>query len=201
MRNMLTVFWKPIGIMLLVLMFTAPASAVNCDNLQLSGMTDAQIVQLKQQCIDIQKKAADAASTIPTVSTQDLSQYAELGQKYGIALSEVAKSVGTTVNELAQTPVGIFMLIMVGWKVMGHDLLGIIGGFLWFIVMIPLWLHFFNRLVLKDRKIDEECDPTTGKVKSRTIYPIKYQDGPGPMAGFLAVALILICICGFVMVF
>lgn len=197
MRNMLAMCT-----MLLALVCAAPAMAtVNCDNLQLSGMTDAQIVQLKQNCLDIQKKAADAASVIPTVSTTDLSQYAELGQKYGIALSEVAKSVGTTVNELAQTPVGIFMLVMVGWKVMGHDLLGIIGGFLWFIVMIPLWLHFFNRLVLKDRKIDEECDPTTGKVKSRTIYPIRYQDGPGPMAGFLGAAFVLICICGFVMVF
>ena len=188
--------------MLLALMFAAPAMAtVNCDNLQLSGMTDAQIVQLKQNCLDIQKRAAEAGSAIPNVSAQDLSQYADLGKKYGVALSEVAKSVGTTVNELAQTPVGIFMFVMVGWKVMGHDVLGIIGGFCWFIVMLPLWVHFFNRLVMKDRKVDEICDPNTGKVTRRTVYPIKYEDGPGPVAVVMMIIMIMICVAGFIMVF
>jgi hypothetical protein len=186
---------KSFGVLFLVLMFSTPVFA-SCDGLSVSGMTDQQIVALKQKCVEM-----EAAAASPAATAQDLSQYAELGKKYGIALSEVAKSIGTTVNELATTPVGIFMLIMVGWKVLGHDLLGVIGGFLWFIVMLPLWAHYFNKLVLKDRKTDEVFNETTGKLLKRTYYPIKYEDGPGPMAVMLFICMVAICIAGFAMIF
>ena len=199
MHNMFINYWKPVLIMplmLLMLVFAAPAMA-SCDGLSVSGLTDAQIIDLKKACVEATAKAAVA----PPVTATDLSQYAELGQKYGIALSEVAKSVGTTVNELAQTPVGIFMLVMVGWKVMGHDLLGVVGGTAWFLTMLPLWILFFNRMVFNDRRIDSTFDPNTGKLLERKVYPIKYEDGPGPIASVMLIVLVVICIAGFVMVF
>ena len=109
--------------------------------------------------------------------------------------------MGTTVNELAQTPVGIFMLVIVGWKTLGHDLLGVFGGIVWFTIMIPTWILFFRRMIFKDVKITESMDPTTGKLVKRVTDPIKYEDGPGPVAVVMVVVLVLICIAGFIMVF
>lgn len=86
MHNMFINYWKPVLIMplmLLMLVFAAPAMA-SCDDLSVSGLTDAQIIDLKKACVEAIAKAAVA----PPVTATDLSQYAELGQKYGIALSE-----------------------------------------------------------------------------------------------------------------
>jgi hypothetical protein len=179
-----------------IVVCSAPAFA-SCDGMAVSGMNDAQIVELKQKCVDLEKQAAAS----PPVTAENIEEYANLGKKYGIALSEVAKSVGTTVNELAQTPVGIFMLVIVGWKTLGHDLLGVFGGIVWFTVMIPTWILFFRRLVFKDIKVTETWDPTTGKLLKRVTDPIKYEDGPGPVAGVMVALLIPICIAGFIMIF
>ena len=171
-------------------------ASTNCDDLRIGGLSDSAVIDLKKKCIEIQNNIA----TSPKITVSQVEEYADLGKKYGIALSEVAKSIGTTVNELAYTPVGIFMLAIVGWKVIGHDLLGVIGGTLWFMTMLPLWVFYFNKLVLKDRKIDEKFD-STGKLTDRVVYPIYYSEGPGPAAGFLVVAILLICFAGFVMIF
>ena len=167
----------------------------SCDGLTVSGLSDSAIIELKRKCVEVQTQAVS-----PAVTANQLEEYADLGKKYGVALSEVAKSVGTTVNELAQTPVGIFMLIMVGWKVLGHDLLGIIGGTIWFITMIPLWIYFFHRLVLNDREVIEKFD-LNGKIESKVFSPIKYENGPGPAAGFLIVAFLILCAVGLIMIF
>jgi len=181
---------------LLAVSCATPAFA-SCDGLSISGLTDVQIVQLKQACVELQAKAAAA----PPVTAENIEEYANIGKKYGIALSEVAKSVGTTVNELAQTPVGIFMLIVVGWKTLGHDLLGVFGGIVWFSVMIPTWILFFRRMVFKDIKTTDMFDPTTSKLVKRIKDPIKYEDGPGAAAFVLLIVLVAICIAGFVMIF
>lgn len=177
-------------------MCVEPAFAsASCDGISISGMADALIVKLKQECVDIQAKAAATPITV-----ENIEEYTTLGKKYGLALSEVAKSVGTTVNELAQTPVGIFMLIIVGWKTIGHDLLGVFGGVVWFTVMIPLWALFFRRLVIKDIKITDILDPQTGKIVKRVTDPINYDNGPGAVAGIMLIVLFSICVTGFFMI-
>jgi len=95
----------------------------------------------------------------------------------------------------------MFMLALVGWKVIGHDLLGVVGGTIWFTVMIPLWVYFFVRLVLKDRKVEETYDNTTGKLSKKIQYPINYENGPGPIAFVMLLVLFSICVAGFTMIF
>lgn len=176
----------------LLLGLAAPAMAANCDQLSVSGMPENVLIDLKKKCVEMQNVA-------PSISANDLGEYAELGKKYGIALSEVAKSIGTTVNELAQTPVGMFMLVMVAWKVVGHDLLGVFGGFVWFTVMLPIWLYMFHRLVLSTRTVRETVD--NDKVVNRVLSPVDYNGPAGPLTFFMGVFLIMICVSGFFMVF
>ena len=180
---------------LVLVLFTAShVFAGSCDNLVVPGMTDSQLIDLKKKCVDM-------AGNITAVSTvNNMAEYAELGQKYGVALSEVAKSVGTTVNELAQTPVGRFMLVMVAYRVMGSDLLGIAGGVLWFTTMIPLWIYMFHRMVLSTRSVKETFD-NSGKLASRVINPVTWSDAEGVIAVVMMFVMLFICVSGFIMVF
>ena len=104
------------------------AVAGSCDQLEVPGMTDSQLIDLKKKCVDM------SGTGSAVVSANNMAEYAELGKKYGIALSEVAKSIGTTVNELAQTPVGKVTTALIVWKLMGAQLIHVIGGILVWIV-------------------------------------------------------------------
>jgi len=181
-------------VLLLVLFAAGKVFAGSCDQLVVPGMTDSQLIDLKKKCVDM-------AGNITAVSTVDnMAEYAELGQKYGIALSEVAKSVGTTVNELAQTPVGRFMLVMVAYRVMGSDLLGIFGSVLWFTTMIPLWIYMFHRMVLNTRSVRETFDHS-GKLSNRVVNPVDWSEAPGVIAAVMMFVMLFICGSGFVMAF
>jgi len=183
--------------LLFSLLIAYPAYAqANCDNLVVSGMSDAQIIKLKQQCVELNRAPVSAAETASQVA-----EYAELGQKYGIAISEVAKSIGTTVNELAFTPVGIFLLVIVAWKTVGGDLLGVIGGTVWFIVMLPLWLHLLNKFVLQHAYIMTEKFNDAGKRISRAREPVKWTEGSATLAVLMFIPLVAICITGIVLIF
>jgi len=170
------------------------AVAGSCDQLEVPGMTDSQLIDLKKKCVDM------SGTGSATVSANNMAEYAELGKKYGIALSEVAKSIGTTVNELAQTPVGKFMLVMVAYQVLGNDLLGIVGSFLWFGIMIPLWVYMFHRMVLSTRKTYENFD-ANGKLTKREIQPVNWSDAPGVIAIVMMFVMLFICVSGFFMAF
>ena len=178
----------------LLIGLSSPIHAANCDAINVPGMPEATVIDLKKKCIDLQN------STKPVASVNELSEYAELGKKYGIALSEVAKSIGTTVNELAQTPVGKFMLVMVAYKVMGEGLIGVFGGILWFSTMIPLWIFMFYKLVFSTRRVVEITSPNDKSVK-RTIDPVDYGGPAGPISVVMMFVMFAICISGFIMVF
>lgn len=171
----------------------SPASAqTSCDNIKVDGLPEAAVIDIKKKCVELSSKT-------PAVNIESMSEYAELGKKYGIALSEVAKSVGTTVNELAQTPVGKFMLVMVAYNIMGTDLIGFGFGIVWFTVMIPIWLYMFNRFVLKNTKI-RRFEHADGSVEIITD-PIDLNSEVGGMAFAMTIILAMVCIAGFIMIF
>lgn len=178
------------------MLFTANiAVAGSCDKLEVPGMTDSQLIELKKKCVDM------AGTATASVTADNMAEYAELGKKYGIALSEVAKSIGTTVNELAQTPVGKFMLVMVAYQVLGNDMLGIVGSFLWFGIMIPLWVYMFHRMVLSTRSVRETYDPTNNKLSNRVINPVDWAGPSGVIAIVMMFVMLFICVSGFFMAF
>lgn len=185
---------KKLFLVLSLLIGLASPVYANCDAINVVGMPEATIIDLKKKCVELQNSAK------PVATVNELSEYAELGKKYGVALSEVAKSIGTTVNELAQTPVGKFMLVMVAYKVMGESLIGVLGGIVWFSTMIPLWVFMFYKMVLSTRKVVEIRLPTDNSVK-RTIDPVDYSGPAGPISVVMLFTMAAICISGFLMIF
>lgn len=185
--------------MLIMLSIPNFAYAVDCDRLSLPSDTPSSLViDLKAKCQDAQKQIQNS-----TTAASSMAEYAELGKKYGVALSEVAKSVGTTVNELAGTPVGMFMLFLVGYKVMGNDLLGVFASVIWFLTMLPLWVYLMHRLVINNRVTEtiERLDRDKNPVKETTKSPIDLGDSAGISFGVLIVWMIIIIIAGMVMLF
>lgn len=172
----------------------ALSQSIDCSTLSVKGASSAETTKLESWCKDLE-------SSNSGLSTEQLSDYAELGQKYGTAISEVAKSVGTTVNELAFTPVGVFLLAIVGWKVIGQDIVGIVFGSIWFAVMIPIWLVLFNRLVLKRLYFVEERFDEKGKRIYKSSSPTKGDPYVGPLIFGAMACMFGICIAGFVMIF
>lgn len=187
-----------IGLMLSMIV-AAPAFAQSeCDNLRVTGLSDSQVIALKQECVKVAKQSVIAS---PAETAAQVSEYADIGMKYGVAISEVAKSIGTTVNELAFTPVGVFLLVVVAWKTIGGDLLGVVGGALWFVIMLPAWWIVFNRLVFK-RLIDiTETYGENGKLLRRTREPVRWTESTVTPSVLLFFVLVAICSAGFVMVF
>lgn len=165
----------------------------NCDSMNVTGVPNDVLIELKKKCVDMSKTASS------TISTDNLIEYAEFGRKYGMALSEAAKSIGSSVNDFAQTPMGRLMVVLVVWKIIGHDLVGILGGFIWFSTMLPLWIYMFHRMVLSTRKITETY--TDGKRASVVKSPVDWGGTTGGVAMIMLIVLALVCFCGFVMVF
>lgn len=185
---------KFLAIFAVMFALATPAMAQSgCDNIQLENLPESVVIELKKKCVDL-------AKPVVPVDIESMGEYAELGKKYGVALSEVAKSIGTTVNDLALTPVGKFMLVMVAYKVMGNDLIGLFGGITWFSTMIPIWLYLFHRLILRNRVVQERTQ-RDGTVIRETM-PVNLADGnvSGTIL-FLLVVLGVICIAGFFMIF
>jgi hypothetical protein len=187
---------KIFAVIALMIAMTSPAVAQSgCDAIAIQGMPESVIIDLKKKCLELAKPIA------PSITVDDMGEYAELGKKYGIALSEVAKSIGTTVNELAQTPVGKFMLIMVAYNVMGEGLIGVFGGAVWFLTMIPLWIYMFHRMVLSTRSVRETYDHTNSKLSNRVINPVDWNGPSSVIAIVMMFVMLFICVSGFVMIF
>lgn len=177
----------------MVLALAVPAAAqTGCDALEVNGLPEAVVIDLKKKCVEL-------AKPVTTIDVDSMGEYAELGKKYGIALSEVAKSVGTTVNELAKTPVGKFMLVMVAYRVMGDDLIGVAGGVIWFTTMIPIWIYMFHRLVFSTRRIHTRVR-ADGETDTE-VSPIDFGGTAGAISLWMLFVMLLICIAGFFMIF
>jgi hypothetical protein len=186
---------KLLAVIAVMFALTSPVIAQNagCDSIAVEGLPESVVIDLKKKCIELAKPAT------PKINVDSMGEYAELGKKYGVALSEVAKSIGTTVNELAQTPVGKFMLVMVAYRVMGDGVIGILGGAIWFTTMIPIWLYMFNRMVFRNRNTRRYQDITGKDVVE--VTPINFEGQAGVVALWFMFIMVLICVAGFIMIF
>lgn len=184
---------KLFAVIAMMIALAVPAAAqTGCDALEVNGLPEAVVIDLKKKCVEL-------AKPVTSISVDSMGEYAELGKKYGIALSEVAKSVGTTVNELAQTPVGKFMLVMVAYRVMGDDVIGVAGGVIWFTTMIPIWIYMFHRLVFSTRRIRTRVRQD-GETET-DVEPIDFGGTAGAISLWMLFVMFLICLAGFFMIF
>ena len=114
---------------------------IQTSDLNFSGLTETQKAQLVSE-------AEKMRNTPSTTSMAQLGEYANFGKAFGSAIAETAKELGATANEFVTTPVGQIATVLIIWKVAGASILGFIIGSVWFLVLLPLWIYYFNKLVV-----------------------------------------------------
>ena len=82
---------------------------------------------------------------------------------------------------------------------MGEFLFSLIAGTLWFTTMLPLWIYYFNKLIIKNRNVRETFNDK-GKLVSREIDKLKEEDHGGTKL-IMMLILGIICVCGFIVLF
>lgn len=139
----------------------------------------------------------------PAHTLDKVAEYAQVGEQYGKAIAATAKELGIAANDFLNTPAGLLTAGLIVWKIAGDDLLGVVGGLLWFSTMIPLWVVvFWTMLFRKKTRGYREQFNEDGKVISTVLEPIDWStEKHGGTAIVLFIILALICISGFFMFF
>ncbi len=101
-----------------------------------------------------QLKAAEKSKSLSmeNLTPDKIDKYAQMGKGLGIAINEGLGAVTKNVEQFAQTSAGKWLMVLITWKVMGEDAVGLvrnaiqwsIGGFL-ILVGVPVWIWVVKR--------------------------------------------------------
>lgn len=147
-------------ILFAVSMFVSPAFALDT-----TGMTKKQIAQLEQVKNDM----------LVDKKLQTYNEYAEIGEKIGLAIVSLGKELGKSVDEIMNTTTGKIAMAIIIYKVIGAEILGIFLGIIWFIVFYPGWV-FMYRFILRNLQNRIEHHDENGKIIVEYEKGIQYDE-------------------------
>lgn len=134
----------------LVFAFSALAQQPDTVQVDVTKLTGQQL-QVYQELKAMQARQA-ASTSLENLTPEKVDKYAQMGKGLGIAINEGLGAVTKNVEGFAQTSAGKWLMILITWKVMGADAIGlartavqwIVGGTLLF-VGIPFWIWLVRR--------------------------------------------------------
>lgn len=148
-------------------------------NLDLRGLNERQIAELQAQASKM-KSPENVSATV----RQEATAWAELGANIGTAMVSAARELGVTANEFSQTSLGKVVTLIIVYKVIGKDILGVVVGsfILLFGFGVVLWLLMTKRFGeakyeyrpmfwgLWQRRVVSMYRPTEESVVSRVLF-------------------------------
>lgn len=173
------------------------------------GLTDAQKTKL---VLEAAKMKADSAAALekaeklalegpppPSVSVQEVAEWAALGKEFGAAIAGTAKELGMVVNDFLTTPTGLLIAGVLVWKLIGLDIIGLVFGTIWLIVAYTIWYKMLRKIAIV-KKINYE---TTDKGKRIVASIEHYQKGETSEAGIvlLTISFLIIGAVGLMTIF
>ena len=179
---------KKIFAFLILFTFAVPTFA---DTAMIEGWDELTPEQQAQIQLTAAQQAA--AKNKAPVKAQDLQEWVELGKSLGAGFNSFAAELGKTVDELLKTTVGKIGMFLIVWHYIGDQFIGIIGGLIWFSIMLPSWTYYFRRWVMVPTY--EWHD--NGKRKSLTFEKSRSVEA----IAYFTVALLIILVAGFAMIF
>ena len=84
------------------------------------------------------------------------SEWVGIGKEIGEATKEGLDSVVSSADKFGATRVGIFVMAMIAWKVIGHQLFGVILGIPIFIAGMAFWWQVMKRLFFGYQVLDKK---------------------------------------------
>lgn len=150
-------------------------------NLDLRGLSQEQIAELQLQAAKM-KSPENVSATV----RQEATAWAELGANIGTAMVSAARELGVAANEFSQTSLGKVVTLIIVYKVIGKDILGVaVGSFiLLFGFGVVLWLLMTKRFGeakyeyrpmfwgLWQRRVVSMYRPTEESVVSRVLFSV-----------------------------
>lgn len=150
---------------LLLMSFTASANSNN-NNLNISDLTAEQQLLVQQQVQAMKNKPQNP---------EELEKWVTLGRSIGLAVGETAQALNTEANEFAKSTLGIWAIVLITYKVIGADIIGLLFGVLWLCITIPTWIWIYNKnrfIVLekynnnnKNKEIIKEINEGFGEIE------------------------------------
>ena len=116
--------------------------------------------QMKQ--LGISQEQVEKVKTVTNITEnlETAGKWAGMGKEIGIAANETLKAITGTAVDVSKTDLGKFTMLLVAWKVVGHDMIRIAFGCVLMLIIIfssiLLYRNNTDRSVLISRKWDKE---------------------------------------------
>lgn len=118
-------------------------SATAAQSIDTSKLTPEQVATLSKQVQEMTKEPVSVSASV----RKEAEAWGELGANMGKAMVGAAKEVGVAANEFSQTPLGQVVVFMAAYKIVGHEMLGIVigTGILLFGYSLAIWILLTRR--------------------------------------------------------
>ena len=135
----------------LAMLFVATPSYAAADDTLQVDITKLDQTQLRvyQEMKAMQSKSA---ISLDNLTPENVNKYAQMGKGLGTAINEGLKAVTTNVEQFSQTSAGKWLMVLITWKVMGEDAVGLVRsaiqwvvGLSLLVVGIPFWIWLVRR--------------------------------------------------------
>lgn len=113
--------------------------------------------------------------------------WAGVGKEVGEAVNNSLQAITVQTNNFAQTGVGKVTIALVVWKVLGDQLVHMLGGLIELVIFIPIWLWSYRRT----------CMTLKFKMPDKTVKIVEYMSNRNDMTPRIAHSLVAL---GFVIV-
>lgn len=133
-----------------------------------SAATFAQTSGVTLTAEDYAKLSPEAKSQITAIQVEKeitgkietTGKWVGLGKEIGTAMNESLTAITTTASNFAETKLGKFTMFIVAWKVIGTDVLQLLIGIVWIILILCISLYIYRnnteRTVLISKKWNSE---------------------------------------------
>lgn len=121
------------------------------------------------------------------------SEWAGFGKEIGGAIKEGLTAVKDVAVDFSKTDVGTFTMVLIAWKVVGQDVLGLIVGTFVFLIGVPIIIWSYRKICIP-QKI---CTKDNGWFKSKEYEVVEVSDdvnigGAAMLHGFAFFLLVVI---------
>ena len=112
-------------------------------SVDLSKLTPEQRQIITQQVNDLSATPTNISANV----RKEAEAWGDLGANMGKAMVGAAREVGVAANEFSQTSLGKVVVFIVGYKIIGHDVLGVLFGslILVFGYALAIWILVTRR--------------------------------------------------------
>lgn len=189
-----------IGLMLTLCSTMAFAEVTSQDLGEFNNLTATQKAEVlalmakKKEQNDIKK---EAKSTIPEIKTSaQVQEWVDVGKSIGVGLAAVGNELGIAADKLAGTTIGKVAIVALVVHFFGEGTWHIILGIVWFLVFLPMWFRYFNKMCLiKD--ITTTVTGGTDTEKETKVTKVTYDKEETNMKGLFLIMLIVGIAFGF----